>query len=131
MKATLSFQQNTRSRLQIVHKSNTLYPADSWLNELDQRIEEGLALSSINVGSIASALYTSERGLFRKIKKYTGKTPNAYLQEYRLQKARKLLLSGQFETLKEVCQQIAWKRVDYFSRLFEARFGARPVDLLI
>lgn len=73
----------------------------------------------------------SERQLFRKIKKQTGKTPNEYIQESRLQKARQLIYSGQFETLKEVTQQIGYKRVDYFSNLFEKRFGIRPLTILI
>jgi AraC-like DNA-binding protein len=50
-------------------------------------------------------------------------TPNQYITEIRLNKARQLLESRQFETVAEVCYAVGFKTPHYFSKLMKERFG--------
>ncbi|KAA3640212.1 MAG: AraC family transcriptional regulator [Bacteroidetes bacterium] len=113
-----------------MHKA---YPSDSppllhnqWLKEVNDFIDEHLSDRHLTVADIAAAVFMSERQFYRKLKKITGKTPNQYLTEIRLQKAKLLLEDQVFDTLKEVALNVGYSRSDYFSFLFEARFGIKP-----
>lgn len=130
MKATLSIQRYSVGSLQMASKIRPIQSSNYWLQELDKAIEQHLSNYKVLISSLASALFMSERQFFRRIKQQTGKTPNEYIRLYRLQKARKLLLSGQVKSLKEVSQQIGYRRVDYFSNLFKAQFGIKPLYLI-
>jgi len=130
MKANLSIQHLHRSRLFIAHKASSSQRNSVWLEQVNSVIESSLGKTKITISFLAKELFMSERQLYRRLKKQTGKTPNEYLQVFKLQKARQLIHSGQSTTLKAICAQIGFKRVDYFSRLFEQEFGVRPVELL-
>ena len=130
MIASRSIQQNSATKLRLAYKAAPIQGKSTLVAKLDQLIAGELSNSDLSISFLASALFMSERQLYRKVKQKTGKTPNEYIQECRLQKARQLLYSGQIEMLKEVSQQIGYKRTDYFSNLFEKRFGIRPAALL-
>lgn len=130
MKATLFQQQSPRSQLVLAYRASSSQKNSGWLTKVDQAIENALGQSKLTIPLLASELFMSERQLFRRLKKLTGKTPNAYLLNYKLQKARQLIYARQSNTLKAICAEIGFKRVDYFSRLFEQKFGVRPVELL-
>ena len=66
-----------------------------------------------------------------KIKAHTGLTPNKYIIEVRLQKARILLEESPELTVKEVSYKIGFLKTAYFSKLFIERFGKRPSDVLV
>lgn len=101
-----------------------------WLIELQAAFIPKLNKKDFQISDLAFDLFLSPRQLFRKVKAATGKTPNLYLRELRLQKAKQLLLSGECETVKEVAIQVGYLRVDYFSKLFEQAYGERPTILL-
>lgn len=130
MKATLSIPQSSASQLYLVHRNSSIRAMNAWNQQLDRAIDRQIQQGKISIPTLAASLFSSERQLFRKMKQQTGKTPNEYIRDYRLQKAKKLLMSPQFKSLKEVSQQIGYKRVDYFSKLFEAYFGVRPIYLI-
>ena len=118
------------SPLFIRHQVSAKPRGHPWLDQLENLLQLQLSNSKLTMSKIAADLFLSERQLFRKVKKLTGKTPNLFLQELRLKKARQLLLSGNYETIKEVAHQVGYKRVDYFSNLFEKQYHQRPLDLL-
>ena len=130
MKATLLQQQDHCSKLFIAYKAPSSQSSSEWLTQVDSAIENALGASKLTIPQLASELFISERQLFRRLKKLTGKTPNAYLLNFKLQKARQLIYARHSNTLKAICAEIGFKRVDYFSRLFEQEFGVRPVELL-
>jgi transcriptional regulator GlxA family with amidase domain len=106
----------------ISYRSNNSH----WMHKVNLYIRENLANPQMTVADMAAAVFVSERQFYRRIKKLTGKTPNHYLQSCRLQRAKELLESDQFASVKEVATAVGYSRSDYFSRLFEARFGIRP-----
>lgn len=129
---TYSIQQNSigSSTLFVRHKIHTKPRGHPLLNQLVNLLEEQMSNSKLTVPNIASALFMSERQLFRQVKKLTGKTPNLFLQETRLKRAKQLLLSKKYNTIKAVAFEVGYKRVDYFANLFEKQYHQRPLDLL-
>lgn len=99
----------------------------SWLKAIDEFISENIGNNSLTITDVANAIYMSERQVYRKVKKFTGKTPNKYLQSLRLNKAKEYLEAGTFSTVKEVAISVGYSRSDYFSRLYETHFGVRPI----
>lgn len=109
------------------------FPSDSppllinpWLKEVNEFIHDHLSERHLTVADIAAAVFMSERQFYRKLKKVTGKTPNQYLTEMRLQRAKKYLEDQVFDTIKEVTLHVGYSRSDYFSLLYETRFGIKP-----
>lgn len=127
MLAPLSIQQQS-TKLYLAHKRDL--QQNPWLQQLNSLIEEQLDSFNNNIPQLAAALYMSERQFFRKVKKYTGMTPNDYLKERRLLHAKKLSQTGLYETLKELAYAVGYKRPDYFAKLFEQRFQVHPLALL-
>lgn len=123
-------QQKKAPQLFVRHKLYANSNGHPWLQELKDILIENLSNPQLSIPTIAADLFISERQLFRKVKELTGNTPNHFLQEIRLQEAYHLLLSGQYATVKEVAGAIGYKRVDYFSNLFENKYGQRPLTML-
>ncbi|MCB0552826.1 MAG: helix-turn-helix transcriptional regulator [Phaeodactylibacter sp.] len=99
-----------------------------WLQEVDRYLRDNLDNHNVVVADIAFAMCMSERNFYRKLKKLTGITPNQYIQAFRLNSAFELLNSGQVDTVKELAGRVGFYHTDYFSRLFEACYGRRPVE---
>ncbi len=94
-----------------------------WLSRLEQVVTEHLTVTDFSVDMLADALHISRRNLYYKLRAGTGMTPNQYITEIRLNKARQLLESRQFETIAEVCYAVGFKTPHYFSKLMKERFG--------
>lgn len=101
-----------------------------WLKEVELFIEGKLDDPALNIADVASAVYTSERQFFRRIKKLTGHTPNLLIRRKRLEKARRLLVQGDPDNLKTVAQKVGFSRTDYFSSLFVQAYGMHPSSLM-
>jgi transcriptional regulator GlxA family with amidase domain len=100
-----------------------------WLREVEQMFATYLADSRLNVEFAAGKMNLSERQFHRRLKQLTGLTPNQYLQEIRLQLAKKMLVEGRFATVKEVVFAVGFQDLRYFSELFEKHFGIKPSEM--
>jgi DNA-binding response OmpR family regulator len=97
-----------------------------WLQEVEQRILQGIGDSRFNLGELADQLALSPRRLQQKIKSLTGLTPKQYQREIQLEQARRLLESGDFATVAEVSYQVGFDAPHYFSSLYQKRYGKKP-----
>lgn len=99
----------------------------AWLKTIESAAKNALDKGRpLQIIQLAEAGNVSERQLFREIKRLTGLTPNQYIQEVRLQKARHLLQHGAFNTLAEVAYAVGFETPSYFTKIFEAHFGKHP-----
>ncbi|SFK97269.1 Two-component response regulator, YesN/AraC family, consists of REC and AraC-type DNA-binding domains [Paenibacillus sp. 1_12] len=101
------YSKKIRELLQYIHAN---YSKDITLNEIADRM--GFSL-----------IYTSQ--LF---KKEVGVTFITYLTQYRIEKARELLASGQYKVY-EVSSMVGYQTVQYFSKTFKKVTGLNPGDL--
>jgi signal transduction histidine kinase/DNA-binding response OmpR family regulator/ligand-binding sensor domain-containing protein len=101
-----------------------------WLESLEDFLHNHLSDNRLTIDFAANAFNISERQFYRKLKRLTGMTPNKYIQEIRLQKARSILQKEELGTLKELSSRIGFSDVSYFTKLFVARFGVHPSGML-
>jgi len=101
-----------------------------WMSHLTQVIEQNLTNPFLTNAELATMIGMSERQFYRKVELATGRSPNLYLRDLRLDKAKELLYSGEFRTAKEVALRVGFIKVSYFSKLYEEREGKRPVNIL-
>ncbi len=100
-----------------------------WLMEVETVFTDHLSDSRLSVDFASNMLNLSERQFHRRLKQLTGLTPNQYIQEMRLQRAKDFLINGEFSTVKEVVSAIGLNDVRYFSKIFEKHFGAKPSEV--
>lgn len=94
-----------------------------WLSRLEKVTFESLSSPLMSVDLLAERMNLSRRTFFREVKRLTGLTPNAYVQEARLQKARYLLEAGWHDSMETLVNQVGMKDVKYFAALYRDRFG--------
>jgi AraC-like DNA-binding protein len=99
-----------------------------WLKRVKLKVEKQLSAPSLTVDEIATQMHMSERQFYRKIKKVTRRTPNQLMQCWRLERAKALLDAGKVKSISHLTKLVGYAKTNYFSKLFEARYGFRPSD---
>lgn len=79
----------------------------------------------LSVKEIASASGLPDRTFLRRFKAATGMTPNGYLQELRIERARGLLIETG-RTVSDICFAVGYQDPPSFSRLFTKLTGLTP-----
>jgi len=97
-----------------------------WLCKVETLVLDLLTNPQFSVDFLAEQAGISRRQLYRKIKLLTGLTPNHYIREVRLQKAKTLLENQAYPTPQAVCKAVGFHKFSYFSNLYKDRFGKHP-----
>ncbi len=79
-------------------------------------------MKKLSVKSVADELYVSESHLMHELKENLGKTFNVLLTEYRISKAKELLLEGKYR-INEVALMVGYSDVKYFGQVFKEITG--------
>ncbi len=87
--------------------------------QLDQKIDLRQLAADHHVG------YAYLRKMF---KQYTGVPPHRYHLEMKIMGARKMILSSN-KSIKEICFELGFDSIHYFSRLFKSKTGVNPSEL--
>ncbi len=116
-------------RDEVARLNKNLYPHDDLTKKIkaarlyiDKHFSE-----DINLDKIAGKAMVSKFHFIRVFKKYYGRTPNQYLQEVRIEIAKKILLKG--KGIDEVCNEVGFKSKTSFISLFKKITGATPFSL--
>ena len=118
----MNFYRDEISRL-----NKILYPHDDLTKQIIQSklyIDKHFS-DNINLDNIAGKALVSKFHFIRLFKKYYGRTPNQYLQEVRIAKAKKLLRKG--NSIDEVCVSIGFVSKTSFISLFKKMTGKTPL----
>ena len=107
-------------------KLTTQSETHQWLIQVKEIIMERMDDPNLTIPQIAREIFMSERQFYRRIKSATGETPNRYLRQFRLKKAKEILENNAPVSIKEVALSVGYSRSDYFSRLYESAYGQRP-----
>lgn len=104
----------------------TLRPQEEqFLKRLMTYCERKWNASTTNVASFCADLGYSKSQLYRKLIKLTGKSPNTFIREFRLQRALGLL-HKKFGNISEIASETGFNSPAYFSKCFLAKFGILP-----
>lgn len=100
-----------------------------------EKIEEAKAVvlknideTEFTVDDLARAVAVSKRQLYRFMQANVGLTPLKFINEIRLQEARRLLEDGACSTVKEVSYSIGFMSARHFSKNYATRFGKKPSE---
>lgn len=101
-----------------------------WLEALEHYVKKRISSDLLSVGALAHEFAMSESTLLRQLKRLTGLSPVQYLQEIRLNEARRLLESGGEESVARIAFKVGYSEPRSFSRVFKQRFGKSPSEYM-
>lgn len=105
-------------------------PDRAWLETFEAYVQKHYASDVLSVTSLASAFAMSDSTLLRQLKRLTGLSPLQYIQEVRLDEARRLLENRQYNSVAQVASRVGYDDARTFTRSFKQRFGKLPSELM-
>jgi AraC-like DNA-binding protein len=101
------------------------FDEQNFLTNLMDYIESVWNDTELDVKGFSKALGYSKSQLYRKLTSLTGKSPNTFLRDYRLNKSLKLL-HEQRGNISEIAFQTGFNSLAYFSECFKRKFKILP-----
>jgi AraC-like DNA-binding protein len=102
---------------------------EAFLKEVIQFVEDKMADTEFNVEAVAEAMAMSHKTFYKKFKSLTGVVPVEFVRDMRLQRAKQLLDSSQYN-ISEVAYTVGFSNPKYFSTCFKEKFKLSPSDYL-
>lgn len=100
------------------------------LENLEETILRHLQDPDFTVNDLAKTLLMSRSVFYTEVGRLIGLTPNEYINEIRLNRAREILKSKAGEiSIKELASSVGFRDEKYFSRLFKQRYGVLPSQM--
>lgn len=120
------FYQNARdvSSTKIIENSEQLF-----LNNIFEHTEKNLSDSSFNVNSLSSIIGVSRPQLYRKITSITGRSPNNFIRDLKMDKALNLIKEKRLN-VSEIALEVGYSNPSYFSKCFQEKYGVSPSQVL-
>lgn len=106
--------------------SLALQSVDSRMATLQSWLSKNLS-SPITVDDMANQLAISERHFRRLFAKHMKMTPKEFLDQFRLEHSKDLLLASSM-SIELIAQQVGYKSSDSFRRAFKNRYSVSPGD---
>jgi AraC-like DNA-binding protein len=107
-----------------------LAPTDEILLELlFSKLEENWQNPGFTISEFCQAMAMSQSQLYRKTVELTGMSPNIFLKEYRLERAKELL-NQQRCSISQITFDAGFTSPSYFTKCFKKSYGLLPMDYL-
>ncbi len=106
-------------------EDGTIEVEDIFLQKVNLVLEQNYTDKDFTLLLLCKELSLSRSQLFRKLKALTGESPSVYIKNYRLQKAKHLLETTEFN-VSEVAWKTGFASLAHFSRSFQQAFGFAP-----
>jgi len=98
---------------------------DAFMLKIRSIMEAHLDNDQFGIQQLCKEIGMSRAQLYRKFKSLTDKTVNDYLINFRLFKAKEMLLNSDLN-VSEVAYEVGFKNLSHFSRAFREAFGLNP-----
>ena len=110
-------------------KGKTIFPLlhadEKFITELMDYFEEVWSDSDLRVDHFTKALGCSKSQFYRKMVWLTGKSPNDFIMDYRLNEALNLLRK-KASNISETAFKAGFSSPSYFTKCFKSKFGVLP-----
>ena len=106
--------------------TSNIKKTDSTIKEIKQYLQENYN-HNISLDTLASTFNISKQWLILRFKKELGTTPMAYLNNFRMKKAKQLLLNQQIN-VGEVAYACGFETPYYFTNTFKKHFDISPTE---
>lgn len=116
-------QQSRDIMLASCQQQTTVTPLGNVLIYIEQHLSD-----TIEINTLCKIACMSRSKFYQQFKLAFGVTPAVWQQQLRLQKAYRLLLSG--ERISQVCYQLGFNDPSHFSRVFKHAFGSAPKHVI-
>ena len=100
---------------------------EQFLQKLAAITEEHLSEEGLSINTLAQKLGWSQRQVFRKIKSLTGLTPQKFIFDFRIKRARQIILESD-RTISEISYQTGFSSPAHLAKLFRAYYGVSPTE---
>jgi AraC-like DNA-binding protein len=100
---------------------------ERFLNILMDYVDREWKNTTLNIDRFIKDLGYSKSKLYRSMIPITGKSPNTFIKEYRLNKALQLLNNQAFN-ISEIAFETGFNSPTYFTRAFKKQFGLLPTN---
>jgi AraC-like DNA-binding protein len=112
------------------HSILSFAPPDEILLELlFTRLEENWQNPDFTISEFCQAMAMSQSQLYRKTVELTGMSPNVFLKEFRLEKAKELM-NKQRNSISQITFDAGFTSPSYFTKCFKKNYGLLPMDYL-
>ncbi len=120
------FESENRNAIIDKELIRTLKPNEEFfLNQVMDHIRSFWNDPKISVSDFCKEMGCSKSQLYRKLIKLTGKSPNIFLRDFKLQKALQLL-HKQKGNISEIAYETGFNSPAYFSKCFVEKYGILP-----
>jgi AraC-like DNA-binding protein len=108
-----------------------LAPADcEFLNKTTRVVEQQVEIGKFDVDTVASQLNLSPSQFRRRLSALTGTSPQLFIQNVRMKKARYLLDNHPELNINEIAMKCGYEENSTFTRVFKRVFGITPTDYI-
>lgn len=101
------------------HQDKDIARAQDWIEQHYQQ--------QSNINALAAMVNLSPRTFSRRFKSATGVTPLAYIQNVRIEQAKKQL-EGTLATPEQITHEVGYEDISSFTRLFKVNTGLSPTQ---
>lgn len=91
---------------------------------MDARLSDG----TYSIENLSRDIGMSRPQLYRKMTNLTGRSPNDFIRDFRMDKALSLIIKKS-SNISEIALEVGYNSPSYFSKWFQRRFGCNPSDL--
>lgn len=98
---------------------------ESFILKIDRLITENIDNPNFNVDTLAREMNMSRTVIYSKFKAITGNTIAAYINDYRLRKAKEMLSETNL-SISDISEHLGFSTQRYFSTFFKDRTGLTP-----
>lgn len=121
----LKYLAKIKGSINFLNKKVTPDSAEVFLNKVTKIIDENIDNDTLNMQQLSELLYMSRSSLSKKIKTHTGLKPTAFINKYKLEKSKHLLIVTNWQ-ISRISDALGFCSQQYYCRLFKKHFGDNP-----
>ncbi|MBK3516088.1 hybrid sensor histidine kinase/response regulator transcription factor [Carboxylicivirga marina] len=117
------FSQNPSLNVKSIAKNKI---DKEFIEKAKEAVENNIDNAQYDVAALGKDLQLGRTVLYSKMKAITGKTPNAFIMSFRLEKSKQLLMENPGEAISKIAYDCGFTSQQYFSKMFKDQFGVTP-----